>query len=92
MWSDGERISTARSGAPCRNILLNQEELSSSVHKLKGMLATLAARPAYDAARKLESLARSGDLSGAGEALTDLEREIDRVGDAMHAQLQALDH
>jgi hypothetical protein len=56
------------------------------------MLATLAARPAYDAARKLESLARSGDLSGAGEALTDLEREIDRVGDAMHAQLQALDH
>jgi len=46
---------------------------------LKGALATLAARAAAEAARRLESVGRADDLGSAEEACAALERELQRL-------------
>ncbi|MBI5572497.1 MAG: Hpt domain-containing protein [Desulfomonile tiedjei] len=48
-------------------------------HALKGSVGNFAAEAAVQAAFKLESMGRSRDLTGASEALMQLEREIDWV-------------
>ena len=48
-----------------------------AAHRLKGVLATLAARPATSTAQKLEELARKCDLAAAPSTLDLLEREVD---------------
>jgi HPt (histidine-containing phosphotransfer) domain-containing protein len=48
-----------------------------AAHRLKGVLATLAARAATATAQRLEELARNGDLSAVPSALDALEREVD---------------
>jgi hypothetical protein len=52
---------------------------------LKGAVANFAARSAYEAAFRLEKMARSGDLSGAPEAEAALAREIERLRPALMA-------
>ena len=44
-------------------------ELARAAHTIKGSLLSIAARPAADAALRLEMLARSGNLSSADAAL-----------------------
>ena len=46
-------------------------------HRLKGVLATLAASAATATAQRLEELARTGDLGAVASTLDRLEREID---------------
>jgi CheY-like chemotaxis protein/HPt (histidine-containing phosphotransfer) domain-containing protein len=61
------------------------DRLRSAAHPLKGALLAVAARPAQEAAQRLEALARGGTLEGAGEALAALEREVGRLLPALAA-------
>jgi signal transduction histidine kinase/HPt (histidine-containing phosphotransfer) domain-containing protein len=54
-----------------------------AAHKLKGALGVLGAKAAFDVALKLEALGRGNDLSGAGEAIATLQRELHRVQTAL---------
>jgi len=54
-----------------------------AAHRLKGVLATLAARGALSTTIKLEELARMGDLRAAPATLDTLEREVEVVQDEL---------
>jgi PAS domain S-box-containing protein len=57
--------------------------LAFSAHALKGVVGNFFAQPAWNAARRLEVLAHHGNLEATGEALRDLEHEIDRLREAL---------
>ncbi|RYZ12784.1 MAG: response regulator [Comamonadaceae bacterium] len=57
--------------------------LQTQGHALRGALATLSARPAAAAARRLEVAAKLDDWDATGDALTELERELDQVDRAL---------
>jgi PAS domain S-box-containing protein len=59
-----------------------------SAHRLKGSVATLAARGATDAALRLENMGRSGELAGATAALASLEAEMARLQPALRALVE----
>ena len=59
--------------------------LQFAAHSLKGMAANFEARELVAEARRLELLGYDGDLTGACEALRDLERELTRVVAALEA-------
>ena len=50
-------------------------QVASLAHRLKGAAANLSAEPLCEAATELESLGRSGDLSGAEDWVADLQTE-----------------
>ena len=54
-------------------------EVCRQSHRLKGTFGSLAAPGAAEAARRLEEIGRSGDLSQAESAFEDLSREARRV-------------
>jgi CheY-like chemotaxis protein len=54
-------------------------EAHEVAHKLKGILGTLAARPAFEAAFRVEARAREPDLESAGLYATTLELEMERL-------------
>jgi PAS domain S-box-containing protein len=58
-------------------------DLERAAHTLKGAVGNLGARAAHEAALRLETIARSGDLTDAEEALSVLEREITRFNSAV---------
>ena len=53
--------------------------LARAAHTFKGLLLTLAARPAADAALRLEMLARSGQLVDAQPAWRELQTQLARL-------------
>jgi len=53
--------------------------LERAAHKLKGAVANFAARSAYDAALRLESIGRGGHLEKAAEALEQLEAALEEL-------------
>jgi PAS domain S-box-containing protein len=54
-------------------------------HTVKGSAGTVGAPSAFEAARRLEAMARTGDLSGAGAACADLARILERLQPALAA-------
>ncbi len=54
-----------------------------AAHSLKGSLGVLGAARAAEAAMRLESLARQGDLKGLGKAWEELEGELERLEPAL---------
>ena len=62
--------------------------LARAAHTFKGLLLTLAARPAADAALRLEMLARSSQLADAHIALRELQNELARLQPALDALLR----
>lgn len=56
-------------------------------HGIKGMLATLEARPAMKAAAKIEHLTAEGRSDEASDAMPDLTRELDRLSKETEASL-----
>jgi HPt (histidine-containing phosphotransfer) domain-containing protein len=68
----------------------NASELKRAAHTLKGSAMALAARPAAEAARRIEMLAQEGSLDEAREAWPALEGEIDRLVPVL-AELVGLD-
>ncbi|MBT3200434.1 MAG: Hpt domain-containing protein [Phycisphaerales bacterium] len=61
----------------------NPEAIANSAHALKGSLGVLAADNAIQAAQKVETLAKAGDLQGLQEATTALAVEIQRLTTAL---------
>lgn len=64
--------------------------LEYAAHTLKGSVANFGAEAARDAALRLETLGRAGDLKPAPEAYTALEQEIQRFTQALGALSQEL--
>lgn len=52
------------------------EELADAAHQLTGTVVYLAAPRAADAARRVERIGQSGELSGATQAIDELERQL----------------
>jgi len=61
----------------------NAAEVQRLAHTLKGAASCFAARPAEAAATRLEFMGRDNDLTGADEAYGQLEREIERLQQAL---------
>ena len=75
------RAESERLLADIRDALVRRDAdaLTRPAHALKGALATLAAGAAAEAARRLEAIARLGDMQPADEAYATLERELRRL-------------
>ena len=58
-------------------------KLQRAAHSLKGAVAIFGVPVARELAQKLELLGQAGDLAGAEEAYTVLEREINRLKPAL---------
>jgi two-component system, sensor histidine kinase and response regulator len=54
-------------------------KLAAAAHALKGAAGLFSEGPAYESARRLERLARAGDLSAAGPAVADVEADVSRL-------------
>jgi len=61
----------------------DSKAVSSAAHSIKGSVASLAARPCYEAAQRLEQMGSSGDLTGVGAACATLEAEVERLKTAL---------
>jgi signal transduction histidine kinase/CheY-like chemotaxis protein len=59
------------------------DDLERFAHRLKGSVGNFAAKPAFEAAFRLEEIARQGDLQHAPQAVSALESEIQRLKDAL---------
>jgi HPt (histidine-containing phosphotransfer) domain-containing protein len=57
--------------------------LAGAAHTFKGMVSNFCAKRAVDAALALEMMGRSGDLTGAADALSTLEREAEQLKSAL---------
>ena len=53
--------------------------LKLAAHTLKGAVGNFVAKPAFEAALRLETLARDGNLTGIRTAQAELEKELDLV-------------
>jgi two-component system, sensor histidine kinase and response regulator len=60
-------------------------DVKRTAHNLKGSMAHFGARAAFEAARALEMMGRSGMLGEAPAACVALERELERVRPALAA-------
>jgi two-component system sensor histidine kinase/response regulator len=60
-------------------------ELERAAHSLKGSVATFAAQDAFEAALKLERLARAGELNGVEEGFAVLAAEVERLRTALES-------
>jgi CheY-like chemotaxis protein len=56
-------------------------------HSLKGSADTFAAQAAVAAAWRLETMGRDGELADGGKAFDALQREIDRLGQALASRI-----
>ncbi|HEX9002914.1 MAG TPA: Hpt domain-containing protein, partial [Blastocatellia bacterium] len=56
-----------------------------AAHNLKGTASAFAAQATTDAARRLEEMGRSGNLSEAEAAYANLKREVERLIAALNA-------
>jgi CheY-like chemotaxis protein len=57
--------------------------VKAAAHGIKGAVDNFGAKPAFEAALRLETLGRIGDLAGVEEALQNLEGEIERLKPAL---------
>jgi two-component system, sensor histidine kinase and response regulator len=57
--------------------------LQQTAHALKGSIANFAARAPFEAALKLETMGRRGELTGAEDAYLSLEKEVARLERAL---------
>jgi HPt (histidine-containing phosphotransfer) domain-containing protein len=57
--------------------------LAGAAHTFKGMASNFYAKRVVDAALSLEMKGKSGDLTGAAEALSTLEREANQLKSAL---------
>ena len=85
------RVESERLLADIRDALARRDAdaLTRPAHALKGALATLAAGAAAEAARRLEAIARLGDMQPADDAYATLERELRRLEPELTAVAKA---
>jgi CheY-like chemotaxis protein len=77
---DGPKLRSELREAVARR---DPKRLQRAAHTLKGVVDLFQAKTAHTAATRLETVARSGDLSQADEALQTLERELARLQPAL---------
>ena len=61
---------------------------ATAAHTLKSMVGNFCASSAYEAAFRIETHGKAGDLSGCRTSLTNLEDEIERLQTALAEFLQ----
>ena len=66
------------------------EAVRQAAHTLKSMVGNFCAKPAFDAARRIEQLGRDGDLEQGAEAIDALKREMERLQQSLHGFLKEL--
>lgn len=66
------------------------DQVRRIAHTLKGSASNFMARPVTEAAFRLESLGRSGDLSAAPDALAALELQVHELRKALDALVRDL--
>ena len=71
---DGPRLTAAIRQAAEQG---DGRRLASSAHALKGSVGLFGEQGAYETARRLEQMGKSGDLTGAAESCAALEREME---------------
>jgi HPt (histidine-containing phosphotransfer) domain-containing protein len=59
------------------------EQVQRTAHSIKGAVSPFAAQAAYDAALRLENMGTDANLSGANDALADLEQQLALLGQAL---------
>lgn len=64
---------------------LDSEALVRAAHTLKGAVGNFAAKAAFEAAQKLETIGRERDWAAAEQACAELEKEIERLGPTLVA-------
>jgi len=69
------QLSRIRESVACRDSMA----LQAAAHKLKGSVSNLNAKATFEAARKLEGIAETGDMAAADDALVTLEKEVSRL-------------
>jgi PAS domain S-box-containing protein len=63
----------------------NGQDLARLAHTIKGSAGNFIARATFETAERLEAFAEQGDFSRAQEAMSALEREMERLGRALIA-------
>jgi HPt (histidine-containing phosphotransfer) domain-containing protein len=73
-----------------RSALQSQDSdgVATAAHTLKGLVSNFCARSTVEAALKLEMMGKHNDLDGGAEALAALERETQRLQEALEELLQ----
>src|SRR5690242_5631959 len=79
LQSHGEQVSEIKAGLARKDI----EAVRRAAHALKGAIGNFTSRGAFQAAQRLEEIARRGDLAGAERAFTDLEDALRRLTSAL---------
>jgi len=64
------------------------ENLERAAHSLKGSVGNFGAAPAFDAAARLETIGRDGQMDQAPSAMAALAKEMDRLTPALKALVQ----
>ena len=57
----------------------NGGEVAAAAHALKGSVGLFSQGQAYEEARRLEQLGRSGDLTGSGAACAELDASVSKL-------------
>ena len=57
----------------------NSEELAGAAHAIKGSAGLFSQGPAYESAKRLEHLAKAGDLTKADAACADVEADVSQL-------------
>ena len=57
----------------------DREAMQTTAHTLKGSVSNFAAKAAFEAAREVEAMGRTGHFDRADIAMASLQREIDRL-------------
>ncbi len=61
----------------------NNNDLQHTAHTIKGCAANLSANRVFDAAQQLENISRDGKMEVAAEVYNTLEKEIEKLGQAL---------
>jgi HPt (histidine-containing phosphotransfer) domain-containing protein len=63
----------------------NSAEVAAAAHALKGSVGLFSQKEAYEAARRLEQMARNGELAEGAAVCAELEASLSRLMTELHA-------
>ena len=63
----------------------DSDALERAAHTVKGSVGNFAAKPAFQAAQRIEQIGRDGNMGEAEEAVRVLEAELERLKPALAA-------
>jgi PAS domain S-box-containing protein len=81
LWSESDAIVAQMRAALAAGAA---DDFANAAHRLKGTILYLGAAAALAATTRAEALGRAGDLTAAPSAIEILERELERLKEALH--------